>query len=84
MRVVAEDGTTSRHYVDGGFVQVADNVVSVLTNQAIPSDELDEDAAAEQLKTAQGTSAHGDESMALRDRVIAQARGRLRVARRSK
>ena len=27
-----------RYYVDGGFVQVADNVVSVLTNRAIPAD----------------------------------------------
>src|SRR5262245_10971782 len=30
-----------RYYVDGGFVQVADNVVSVLTNRAILASVLD-------------------------------------------
>src|SRR5690242_8513981 len=43
--------STRRYYVDGGFVQVADNVVSVLTNRAIPADRLDAAAASEQLRT---------------------------------
>ena len=38
---VRENGKTVRYYVDGGFVQVADNVVSVLTNSAIPAEKLD-------------------------------------------
>ena len=33
-------------YVDGGFVQVVDNVVSVLTNRAIPANSLDASVAA--------------------------------------
>src|SRR5205085_7199902 len=33
---VVENGKTFRLYVDGGFVQVAGGVVSVLTNNAIP------------------------------------------------
>ena len=39
-----------RFYLDGGFVQVADNVVSVLTNRAIPAVELDGDVAGEELQ----------------------------------
>ena len=35
LRVVNGGGRT-RYYVDGGFVQVADNLVSVLTKRAIP------------------------------------------------
>ena len=46
---------TSRYYVDGGFVQVADNVVSVLTNRSLASDAVDAEAAEEQLKTALST-----------------------------
>ena len=72
-----------RYYVDGGFVQVADNVVSVLTNQAIPAEELAEDVAREQLATAREKPAHNEDLMAIRDRMISQARARLRVAQRA-
>jgi F-type H+-transporting ATPase subunit epsilon len=71
---------TRRYYVDGGFVQVADNLVSVLTNRALPADALNAGAAAEQLRTALARRAAGREEMAIRDRLIAQARGQLRVA----
>jgi len=32
--------TTRRYFIDGGFVQVRDNVVSVLTSQAVPAEEI--------------------------------------------
>jgi F-type H+-transporting ATPase subunit epsilon len=72
--------TQSRYYVDGGFVQVADNLVSVLTNRAVPAAKLHADTAAEQLRTALERPAAGREEMAIRDRLVAQARGQLRVA----
>jgi F-type H+-transporting ATPase subunit epsilon len=71
------------YYVDGGFVQVVDNSVSVLTNRAVPAGELDAAAAAELLRTALERHAAGPEQMAIRDRLIAQARGQLRVASRT-
>ena len=75
---------TRRFYVDGGFVQVADNIVSVLTNRAVPAEKLDTAAASEQLRTAIARPAAGREEMAIRDRQISQARGQLRVANRSR
>jgi F-type H+-transporting ATPase subunit epsilon len=75
---------TQRFYVDGGFVQVADNIVSVLTNRAVPADRLDTVAASEQLSTAIARPAAGQEEMAIRDRQISQARGQLRVASRAR
>ena len=71
-----------RYYVDGGFVQVVNNSVSVLTNRAIPVERLDAAAAAEQLAAAISTPASGAEAMSIRDRRISQARGQLRIARR--
>lgn len=71
------------YYVDGGFVQVVDNVVSVLTNRAMPAESLDPAAAAESLRTAIDRRAAGPEEMAIRDRLISQARGQLRVAERA-
>ncbi len=41
-----------RFYVEGGFVEVVDNVVSLLTNRAIPADKIDEQAALQQMETA--------------------------------
>jgi F-type H+-transporting ATPase subunit epsilon len=70
-------------YVDGGFVQVADDVVSVLTNRAISANSLDAAAALEQLRSALAIHATGEREMAIRDRAVLQARGQLRVARRA-
>jgi F-type H+-transporting ATPase subunit epsilon len=76
-------GNERRYYVDGGFVQIADNVVSVLTNRALPAAKIDVAAAAAQLESAQARRAAGNEQLAIRDRLVKQARGQLRVAARS-
>lgn len=74
---------TQRFYVDGGFVQVADNLVSVLTNRALPAERLEATQVESTLRDAQGRQAAGDDAMQLRDRDVRQARAQLRVARRS-
>ncbi len=81
MRIRAGADTT-RYYLDGGFVQVADNLVSVLTNRAILSEAVDGDAAQQQLHEALGRTPAGDDQIALRDRSLSQARAQLRIARR--
>jgi F-type H+-transporting ATPase subunit epsilon len=77
---VRSNGAEKRYYVDGGFVQVADNLVSVLTNRALPAESLTAGAAEEQLRTASARRASGPEEMAIRERLVLQARGQLRVA----
>src|SRR5262245_6340418 len=76
--------TTKRLYVDGGFVQVADNIVSVLTNRAVPAEKLDTAAVTAQLEAAISRPAAGREELAIRERQILQARGQLRVARHAR
>src|SRR5262245_23905661 len=66
-------GQTKRFYVDGGFVQVAADVVSVLTGKAVPASQIDASVAAEALSQAQRRPAHSDETIALRDRAERQA-----------
>jgi F-type H+-transporting ATPase subunit epsilon len=78
------DDVVTRFYVDGGFVQVADNRVTVLTGHALPAEQVDEAAATRQLKEALKRPAGTRELMQIRDRLIAQARAQLRVARRAK
>ena len=79
---IREGGQTIRYYVDGGFVEVSDNVVSVLTNRAIPVENLDPAVAGERLATARAKPAHTPELMAIRDRMNSQSRAQLRVARK--
>ncbi len=83
LRLVS-DHTTKRFYVDGGFVQVAANVVSVLTNRALPAAELDAEVAAQHLAEARRRKADSDESFAIRDRQQQQARAQMRGAARAK
>jgi len=82
---VRRPGTAEiRMYVDGGFAQVVDNLVSVLTNRALPAGSIDTTAATEQLRTAVSSRAAGAQEMAIRERLILQARGQLRVANRAR
>ena len=82
MRIIS--GNQTRHfYVDGGFVQVAGNVVSVLTSRAIPTSEIDARVAAERLATARSRRADSDELLAERETLEAQARAQLRAARKT-
>jgi F-type H+-transporting ATPase subunit epsilon len=83
LRIRRAADSTIHMYVDGGFVQVVDNVVSVLTNRAIPANSIDAATAGEQLSSALASRAAGKQEMAIRDRLVAQARGQLRVQRRT-
>jgi F-type H+-transporting ATPase subunit epsilon len=80
---VQQGNLTRRYYVDGGFVEVANDVVSVLTQRAVPADELRVDVAGELLDSALQERARGDDQLEIRDRHLAQARAQLRIARRS-
>ncbi len=81
LRIVSGN-QTRRYYVDGGFVQVAANVVSVLTARAILTSEIDPRIAAEQLSAAKSRRTAGDTQLAERDVLETQARAQLRVARK--
>ena len=83
LRIRRAGGEVLRMYVDGGFAQVEGNVVSVLTNRAVPASSIDALAAEAQLHAAIESRAHGEQELAIRNRQIAQARGQLRVARRT-
>lgn len=75
------NGNESRRwFVDGGFVEVAANVVSVLTSRAIPAEKIDPAVAEEELRAAQARTANSPELIAQRERAQNRARAQLRVA----
>jgi F-type H+-transporting ATPase subunit epsilon len=79
LRVVT-NGATSRFYIDGGFVQCADDVISILTNHAAPAEKIDPAVAKIDLAAALKKPANSDELLAQRVKQLEQARAKLRVA----
>ncbi len=74
--------TTTRYFLDEGFVQVRDNTVVVLTGKVVHVDDIDVKAAQEQLKEALEMVPTTDDAFAQRDRMLEQARAQLHAARR--
>src|SRR6188508_3000597 len=70
---IKSGGQTLVYYVDGGFVQVADNVVVVLTSRSLPAASLDAQAAELQLQSALARPAGTPELQEIRQRLVAQA-----------
>lgn len=75
---VRDGSTTLHYYVDGGFAQISDNLVSVLTSRAVPVSELREAEIRERLTAAEHSSGSASE-MALRQQTIARAKAQLRL-----
>jgi F-type H+-transporting ATPase subunit epsilon len=73
-------GDGQRFYIDGGFVQVVNNVVSVLTNRAIPAARLDAGRIRESIAHVLGQKAAGDEELNRREKLLTQLRAQLQVA----
>jgi F-type H+-transporting ATPase subunit epsilon len=69
-----------RYYVDGGFAQVRNNVVTLLTARAIAAEEIPVNAARETLRTAQHTIATTPEAQQAQERQVERARAQLRIA----
>jgi len=79
-----EAAATKRYFVDGGFVQIRDNVVTVLTNRAIPADKLDAQAAERELDHAQSRRATNDFEQTEKTKAVSRARAQLHLAAKTR
>ena len=82
LRVKASSGE-QRFYVDGGFVQVSPDSVSVLTGKSIPVSEIDITAAREALAKAQADEPQNADHRELRQKAINQANAQIRIAEKA-
>lgn len=80
LHITKLDGREERYFVDGGFVQVLANVVSVLTNRAIPVAQLDRAAAERELQEALARDASTDADIDARTRDQQRARSMISLA----
>ena len=63
LRMNAVDGSSESFFVEGGFIQIKGEQVSVLTNAAIPSSKISKAAAAAELAGLKDEKASTDEAM---------------------
>ncbi len=70
----------SRFYIEGGFVQVLDNTVSILTNRVIAVEDLDSNTLQQDLSDALAMPGNNDEELDVRERAVDAVRAQLRVA----
>ena len=73
---------TAFYYIEGGFVQIVDDEVAVMTGRAQPAGSVDIEAARQQLEASLQSKAAGDEQISIRSRHVDQARAQIRVGRR--
>jgi F-type H+-transporting ATPase subunit epsilon len=66
--------------VDGGFAQVRADVVTVLTSKALPAEEIDAQAASQDLTAARATVPKTPEEQDARRKAELRARAMLRVS----
>ncbi|QDT42983.1 ATP synthase epsilon chain, sodium ion specific [Gimesia alba] len=76
----SNDGAEVSYFVDGGFLQVQGNVISVLTEQAIPVSELNAADAEKLLEEALARPAIGDDQCNARERDQNRARAMLMLS----
>ncbi len=88
VRITGEQGGAAdavrRVFVEGGFVEVGHDAVTVITQRAVPAEKIDLTQAREQLEKIQGSVATGDEAIAIKMQAEATAREVVRIAERSR
>lgn len=80
LRVDIASGKTASFYVEGGVAQMRDNKLTILTDSAIPVDQLTAAGAKAELDAATGRSVEGAQAVADRKKAIERARVKQRLA----
>src|SRR5262245_24044169 len=73
---------TRRYFVDGGFVQIRSDVVTVLTSKAMPAEAIDATAAQNELNQALATPTKSEAETAAAKKTQDGARAKLRMAQK--
>jgi len=88
IRIVGEQGGESdavrRVFVEGGFVEVGHDSVTVITQRAVPADKIDLAQARAEFEKIRATTAAGEEAIAAKMTAEATARALVRTAERGR
>jgi F-type H+-transporting ATPase subunit epsilon len=76
---VKQAGERKRWFVDGGFAQVIDNRVTVLTQRALPPEAVDRAVADQAMEQARQMPSRDESTQSARNDAIARARAQLKL-----
>ena len=76
---VETEGETHVFAIDGGFAQMVDNKLTILTEQARAASEVDREAARQALEAAMAREAHSEREYTDRAKDIQRARVQLKL-----
>ncbi|MFN3190514.1 MAG: ATP synthase F1 subunit epsilon [Aureliella sp.] len=77
---IKSSGGGDTYFVEGGFVQVASDVVSILTDRLVPMSEITKSNADTALKEALDLPSDQPELAAVKEKAVNRARAMARVA----
>lgn len=80
---VKDGSNTHSFYVDGGFVQIEDNTVSVLTGASTPAGEIDAAEAKKALEAANELPSENATLAEAKRKAVSQAQAKIRVAEKA-
>ncbi len=81
LRFEASDGGTQRYLVDGGFVQIKGSVVTLLTHQSLPIEQIDLAQAEADLTTALAEVPNSPEAFEAKQQALQRARRMIALRR---
>ena len=88
VRIIGEQGSPGdgvrRLFVEGGFVEVSHDTVTVITQRAIPAEKIDAAVARAEFDKVAATKATGDEALAAKLKAGDAARALVRAATRGR
>ena len=79
LRLSFESGIHRWYFLSGGFAQMKDNRLTLLSDEALPPEEIDRKEVESEFSEAQALLAVGDQQAEQRARRLARARGKLRL-----
>ena len=80
---ISQDKEVTAYYIEGGFVEVLNNTVSLLTNRVVPSNKLDLQEAQTELETALKKTTKTEDQLDLKEQTIAAARAQVHLAQKT-
>lgn len=80
LRITSPDGTKTAWFIEGGFLEVGDGIVSILTNQVLTREDVSREKAQSQLDAAKALPQTNADTTALKEKAISAARGLMAVA----
>jgi F-type H+-transporting ATPase subunit epsilon len=82
LKFEAADGGTKHYFVDGGFAQIKGSIVTLLTDRAMPVEQINAATAQAELESAMASHPKDDAGFALKQKSIERARKMISLGRR--